>query len=332
MNYFKFFLISAGVLFLAQCSQEEQTGVSRTIVDLPPLELTNTPFEREVSLGRILFYDPALSYNNTISCASCHKQSMAFTDQLQFSQGLYGELTTRNSMALVNLNGNRAFFWEGHSGSLGNHILNPVSNHIEMGMMNTEELVTKLKNNGQYVERFSEVFLGFTPITEETISRALTSFVNSLVSENSKFDVGEELDFANFDIGEEKGMEIFYGKGKCASCHKGDDFVATWRRNANIGLDMEYKDQGAGDGKFKVPTLRNIELTPPYMHDGRFETLEEVVEHYSSGIQDHPEIDWTLSGGSIDLTNQEKADLVAFLKTLTDWEFVTEPRFSNPFN
>ncbi len=281
------------------------------------------------ALGRLLFYDTRLSLNNSISCASCHKQHLGFTDNKRFSEGIENYTTSRNSMTLVNNAFQISHFWEGHGGLLSDHILNPISNHIEMGMRSAEQLSEKLKSIEQYEHLFQDIFE--EEISEDLIRDALTTFVGSIISYNTKFDKGIEIDFANFSLSEKNGESIFFGKGKCGHCHRGNHFAAFWRESTNIGLDLEYTDQGAGNGNFKVPTLRNIALTGPYMHDGRFETLEEVVNHYVNGIQEHPRLDWTLQNSPIDLNEEEQEDLVAFLHTLTDYDLITQEKFSNPF-
>lgn len=286
-------------------------------------------FDKKATLGRILFYDKQLSLNNSISCGNCHIQKKGFCDDVKLSTGLFNEKTKRNSMALVNNAYQRKNFWEGHAGRLEEHILSPISNHIEMGMASPEALADKLNKIDDYTELFSDVYN--SEASELNIQESLTAFVSSLVSYNSKFDQGKDLGFSNYSLSEKAGKNIFFGKAKCAHCHKGDHFVSTWRLTANIGLETNYEDQGSGNGKFKVPSLRNVELTGPYMHDGRFDTLEEVIEHYSSGVKDHPQLDWTLESGGIGLNDLEKSDLLAFLKTLTDYEFINDPRFSDPF-
>ena len=284
--------------------------------------------DKVAALGRILFYDNRLSQNNSISCANCHNQENGFSDNKRFSRGVKNFETGRNSMALTNNAYQISHFWEGHSGRIEKHILNPISNHIEMGMKNVDELVTKLSEIENYNDLFMEVYN--EAISEELIENALTTFVASLISYNSKFDKGKDIDFVNFTANELAGKDLFFGKANCGQCHKGEHYTASWRRSTNIGLDLDYEDEGAGEGKFKVPTLRNIALTGPYMHDGRFETLEEVVEHYTSGIKDHPELDWILQD-KIDLSDTEKKLVIEFLHTLTDYQITTDPKFSSPF-
>ncbi|MEL6943927.1 MAG: cytochrome c peroxidase, partial [Bacteroidota bacterium] len=291
---------------------------------------------RQAALGRLLFYDPILSKNNFISCATCHEQSKAFSDNLKFSTGLFGEQTTRNSMALVNAGFQHRFFWDFSGDGLEKEVMKPIQNHIEMGIENLEYLTKKLQQSTSYPVLFEEVF-GQSEITEENLSIAIATFVKSIYSYDSKYDQGMTSDFANFTRSEEAGMSLFFGKAGCEGCHNAPHFTSNW--TANIGLDMEYDDEGAGNGKFKIPSLRNIEFTAPYMHDGRFATLEEVVDHYNHGIKNHKYLDWYLQDRSfnprqpkrLNLSDPEKQDLIAFLKTLTDESMLKAERFSNPF-
>jgi len=284
--------------------------------------------DKIAGLGRILFYDSRLSQNNSMACASCHHQERGFSDKTPFSTGLLNFETKRNSMTLVNNAYQISHFWEGHRGRMENHILSPISNHIEMGMKDIEALVEKLSKIEAYNRLFNEVYN--QEITEDLIAKSLTTFVASIVSYNSKFDKGKENDFANFTNTEKRGKDLFFGKANCSNCHKGDHFVASWRSHTNIGLDKVYEDQGAENGSFKVPTLRNIALTGPYMHDGRFASLEEVVDHYVNGVQDHPFLDWILEE-PLELTDTEQGELIEFLHTLTDYQLITDEKFSNPF-
>ncbi len=284
--------------------------------------------DKIASLGRILFYDTRLSQNNSISCANCHNQENGFSDNRRFSRGLKNYETSRNSMTLANNAYQISHFWEGHSGKIEDHVLNPISNHIEMGMRNIDELVNKLSQIENYNNLFKEVY--DEPISKDLIEQSLATFVASIISYNSKFDKGKKVSFSNFNLRELEGKALFFGKAKCGNCHSGDHYAASWRKSANIGLDLNYSDNGAGHGKFKIPTLRNIALTSPYMHDGRFETLEEVLDHYTSGIKDHPNLDWALKH-KIKLTEYEKGVLIDFLHTLTDHKITSDVRFSNPF-
>ncbi len=308
------------------------------------------------TLGRVLFYDKKLSLNNTISCASCHHQDKAFTDGKALSTGFEGRVTTRSSMAIINPVTQHNLFWDSRSKSIHDLSLQPVQNHIEMGMENLDRLVTKLENTDYYKPLFAKAY-GDDQITAERIAVSLSHFVSSITSNKSKFDRGLASGFSNFTELERLGMNLFNSdKAKCASCHGGNNFAAQdgpldpygcgldlsgnpandLRGATNIGLDLVYKDNGLGDGKFKIPTLRNIGLTAPYMHDGRFKTLEEVLNHYTDGLKAHKHLDVKFKDANgnlrpIKLTSLEKKAIISFLHTLTDTEMTKNPRWSNPF-
>ena len=306
------------------------------------------------TLGRVLFYDKKLSLNNTVSCASCHHQEKAFADGLQFSTGFEGRVTTRNSMAIVNPILQNNLFWDSRSKTIHDLSLQPVQNHIEMGMEDLNRLVSKLENTEYYKTLFKKAF-GTNEINPTNISKALSQFVASITTSRSRFDAGSINNFNNFSELEKMGMELFNSdKAKCSSCHGGGNMsaldgpndpyggggsftaVQDLRGATNIGLDIVYKDNGLGNGKFKIPSLRNIELTGPYMHDGRFKTLEEVVNHYINGIKPHQHLDVKFTDGKgnvkpLNLNSIEKKAIIAFLKTLTDQEMTKDPKWSNPF-
>jgi cytochrome c peroxidase len=286
------------------------------------------------TLGRVLFYDNILSLNNTVACASCHKQSLAFADNAAFSTGFMSKLTPRNSMSIVNLREHEGLFWDLRESNLATMVVKPVQNHIEMGFDDMQHVVAKMNAVDYYKPLFFKAF-GNNEISEEGIQSALATYLRSMVTYNTKYDAGMNNSFANFNSQEIMGKELF--ETHCASCHFGTEFKAPWQNSANIGLDQTYTDQGTGEGNFKIPSLRNIALTGPYMHDGRFNTLSEVVEHYNSGIKNHPQLNWELRGPDggpqrLNMSQGDKDALVAFLNTLTDWKFVSDPRFSNPFN
>ncbi len=307
------------------------------------------------TLGRVLFYDKKLSLNNTVSCASCHHQDKAFADGQQFSTGFEGRVTTRNSMAIVNPVLQNNLFWDSRSKTIHDLSLQPVQNHIEMGMEDLNRLVSKLESTEYYEPLFNKAF-GTNEVSPEKISKALSQFVASITTSRSRFDVAQKNNFSNFSELEKMGMHLFNSeKAKCSSCHGGGNMSALdgpndpygggggsftssqdLRGATNIGLDIVYKDNGLGNGNFKIPSLRNIALTDPYMHDGRFKTLEEVVEHYSSGIKPHAHLDVKFTNGKgnikpLNLNSIEKKAIVAFLKTLTDPEMIKDPKWSNPF-
>lgn len=295
-------------------------------------------------LGRVLFYDTRLSKNNTISCGSCHRQENGFSDPNQYSEGFLGGFTNRNSMAILNMRFSNRFFWDNRVFGLESQVLMPIQNHIEMGM-DLNDLESKLTSIPYYKDLFNEAF-GSPEITSDKIAKALAQFLQSMVSYNTKYDQGVDIGFNNFTELEKDGHELFFsGPYVCAGCHITVNFYQNFP--LNNGLDSVYTDNGVGAlsgipaemGLFKVPTLRNIAVTAPYMHDGRFATLEQVIEHYNSGLQQHPNLDDRLTvdgyvGGTPKknlLTEYDKKALVAFLKTLTDYPLLTDPKFSDPF-
>lgn len=301
--------------------------------ELPLSKITN----EKATLGRVLFYDKQLSLNNSVACATCHNQSKGFADPVAFSRGIEGKLTSRNSMTIVNTAFSSKFFWEATGEPIEQQVLKPVKNHIEMGIEEPADLEEKLQRIPYYAALFESAF-GTTDVTEERIGDALAQFLNSMVSYDTKYDKGKLHDsFSNFNDLEMVGLNIF--RQSCENCHLEPNFAAQgWRTIANIGLDKDYSDQGVGQGHFKIPTLRNIAFTAPYMHDGRFNTLEEVIDHYNEGVQDHPVLDWALKNPlnfnepiRFNWNAAEKKALIAFLHTLTDEQMLTDQKFSNPF-
>ena len=330
----------------------------------------NTPADNPITddgatLGRVLFYDTALSANDTVACASCHIQEHAFTDPGTFSEGFEGGFTDRNSMSLIDSRyyRNGRFFWDERADTLEDQVLQPIQNEVEMGLT-LDELVTRVSGKAYYPPLFERAF-GDAEISSDRISLALAQFVRSIVSFQSRFDEGliaagaVEPDFDNFTAQENQGKALFLGPAGCAACHLDSGppqpgprvntsifFIAAATNN---GLDGpgEATDMGVGDvtfapqddGRFKSPSLRNVSLTGPYMHDGRFETLAEVVEHYNSGVQAHPNLDrrLTVPGSNppaprqLNLTQAQKDALVAFMEALTDEAVIADPKYTNPF-
>ena len=316
--------------------------------------VNNTITDNGATLGRVLFYDKNLSINNTIACASCHKQAFAFSDPVAKSNGFNGGLTGRNSMSLIDAKyyPNGRFFWDQRASTLEDQSLMPIQDVVEMGMT-LPQLETKLRALTYYPPLFTKAF-GDNTINSTRISLALSQFVRSIVSFQSKYDAGRSTFpvvpapppnavFPNFTAQENRGKELFLlPQNACAACHGSETFTAPQEKNN--GLDLITVDRGFGavvnnvnqDATFKVTSLRNVELTAPYMHDGRFATLEEVIEHYSSGVKNHPNLSQQLKlpNGQprlANLTPQDKAALVAFLKTLTDVTIATDVKYSNPF-
>jgi len=304
-----------------------------------PHPADNPLTEQGVSLGRMLFYEKMLSNDRSMSCASCHKQENAFDDPRPFSKGTNGSLGDRNAMAIVNAAWDKHFFWDGRRSTLEGQAHDPVTNPIEMA--NTwPEVVARLQASSNYPGLFFKAF-GTRTIDSNLVVKAIAQFERTLVSFNSRFDkYYHARDTTVFTDQEKRGLALFTGKGLCNNCHLMNSLL-TDRDIRNNGLDENPADAGLmkftghpGDkGKFKVPTLRNIAVTAPYMHDSRFATLEEVLNFYSSGIkQASPNIDEHMPdfGSGVNFSAQEKADLIAFLKTFTDDEFLADPRFSDP--
>jgi cytochrome c peroxidase len=308
---------------------------------------TNPAITNEAAtLGRVLFYDPRMSLNNSVACGTCHHQDKAFADGLAVSTGFGGKITPRNAMAIINVGFNNNLFWDSREHNLQTMVSKPIQNHIEMGMESMETLETKLATVAYYEPLFKNAF-GTSKVTKERVSSAITQFLCSMVRCNSKFDA-VAAEKATFTPMEQLGHDLFFGdKANCSSCHNGANFSAPddpgsaygsteTQGTANIGLDLQYKDAGKQDGQFKIASLRNVALTAPYMHDGRFQSLEQVVNHYNEGIKAHPKLDkkFVTADGSpkrLHLDAIEKQALVAFLTTLTDEKFVKDEKFSDPF-
>jgi cytochrome c peroxidase len=316
----------------------------------------------KATLGRVLFYDTKLSANNSVSCESCHHQNLAFSDDVDLSEGFDGQRTLRNSLALGSVanfessygSGNSfgqpqaLFFWDERAHSISQQSTFTIEDDIEMGM-DLNELVGKLNQEDYYRILFRKAY-GDETVSASRITDALQEFVNSMLSVDSRFDEGMNNglsvfhEFNNFSDQENIGKQLFIDN--CGVCH-GNDMSRNFETIANNGLDATYTDLGVGaitghsfdNGKFKIPFLRNIALTGPYMHDGRLETLYDVVEHYSSGIQMSENLDFRLRDPynpneplRMNFTDEEKQALVAFLETLTDNTFLTAEKFDNPFN
>lgn len=318
---------------------------------LPPSNLpTDNPLTVEgVELGRMLFYDPILSLDSTMSCASCHNQAFAFTDNGDaLSEGVSGLEGLRNSMPIFNLQFHtHGFLWDGRSDLLRHQSLEPIEDPLELAE-SLIEVLNKLNGSGMYKEGFANAF-NIETIEAEHLSLALEQFMNSIISGQSKFDLSSRGGPA-LTSSEQRGRAIFFAEavpndsnnngGDCFHCHSPPLFMAT--RYFSNGLDSISSDPGRGGhtgdpfelGTFKTPSLRNIELTAPYMHDGRFQTLDEVLEFYLNQVQNSPNLD---EGGmhalkdSVYLSPEQRQDLIAFLKTLTDNNFINNSEYSNPF-
>ncbi len=297
------------------------------------------PLTREgFALGRMLFYDPRLSRDGTISCGSCHRPAFAFADSARAtSPGIGGQSGTRNTPGLANLAWTPAFFWDGGAGHLEITPLNALTNPVEMGET-LQHTLEKLNATPRYREKFKAAF-GEDTITARLLFRAIAQFTGSLVSAGARYDRyvrGERG--AALTADEREGLQLF--NQKCAACHATHLFTDHSFRNN--GLDGEgARDAGrqvvtgnaADRGRFRVPSLRNVTLTPPYMHDGRFATLPAVLDHYAAGVQESPTLDPLLrqpGAPGIPLTEAEKGKLIAFLHTLADPAFCADERFKDP--
>ncbi len=306
---------------------------------LPPiLPVDNRQTVEGIALGRKLFFDPILSADKTVACASCHSTQNAFTDNTQFSDGINGSFGNRNSMPLFNLawNYDERFFWDGAANSLEEQAFEPVTNPNEMG--NTwSAAVAALQQDMEYPQLFLDAF-GEEGIDSLKVVKALSQYERTLVSANSRFDrfLLGELELTEQ---EQNGLNVFLmeTKGDCFHCH-GNPNNPLWTDNLfhNNGLDAAFSDLGLGavtgdpndNGKFRSPSLRNLAFTAPYMHDGRFATLDEVIDHYSEGLQDSETIDplmKSVSMGGVRLSQKDKDDLKAFLLSLSDERFTTFP-------
>ncbi|PKH52942.1 cytochrome-c peroxidase [Tenacibaculum sp. Bg11-29] len=301
----------------------------------PVIPTNNTLTEEGITLGKRLFFDKILSKDNTQSCATCHDPKKAFTDNDRFSDGVDGKLGTRNSMPLFNLawNFDERFTWDGKELSLERQALEPVRNLIEMHSK-WVNVAQKIKEHPEYPTLFKEAF-GSVKIDSTLITKALAQFERTLISGNSKFD-RHLLGTTQLSPEEQNGFDVFMDetRGDCFHCH-GSNNNPLWTDNKfhNNGLDAILTDLGLGkvtgdpndNGKFKTPSIRNLKFTAPYMHDGRFNTLDEVIDHYSTGLKSSPTIDPLMKKvkqGGVNISNKDKADLKAFLLSLSDNDFV----------
>jgi cytochrome c peroxidase len=339
------------------------TTTSVPFADVTPYN--NTPIANPITndgatLGRVLFYDKNLSFNNTIACGSCHQQKFAFSDTAVHSLGFNGGFTRRHSMPLINVkwHKNGKMFWDERASSVEDQALKPIQDVVEMGLT-LPLLVQRVQQQSYYPQLFQNAF-GDTAVTTTRISYAIAQFVRSIVSYQSKYDIGRSQvtalnqTFPNFTTSENQGKNIFYrsiaaGGGECFGCHTSEAFINAQFGPMNNGLDsLSITDLGAFEpnqidstliGRFKVSTLRNIALTAPYMHDGRFATLQDVVNHYSTGIKLHRNLSprfidtvgTVISAHKFNFTTAQKTAIVDFLKTLTDSTILTEVKWSDPF-
>ena len=307
--------------------------------EMPELRIpVDNPLTKEgVTLGRFLFFDPILSGNNKQACADCHNQGDAFTDNnKKLSEGIRGKLGNRNSMPIFNLMWVDSFFWDGRAKTLRELATMPIENPLEMDAR-VPDVLLKLNASSLYKDKFKKAF-GVDTITKLELSKALEQFLLTIVSDNSKFD-RVNMGLEKFTASEQAGFDQMKIKG-CFACHKGTLLLD----NAfhNIGLDLVFADKGLGEftknskdnGKLKTPSLRNIARSAPYMHDGRFNTLMEVIDFYDNDVKiNSPNI----SSAEMEvlrrnkLSLEQKKDIIAFLNTLTDNKYLSNPDYKTPF-
>ncbi len=327
-----------------------------------------TPLENPITndgatLGRVLFYDKLLSNNNSVACASCHSAQYSYGDSKAFSTGYNQEVTLRNAIPIINLSQSSSYFWDTRIDKLETMVIQPVKNHIEMGIEDIGELLPKLEDAQYYGPLFKKAF-GSDYIDKEGIRAALAQYLRALITYQSKYDEGKKINFTNYNEEENRGRTLFFDLLPCGDCHD-KNLLGGKGIAANIGLDIDYLDDGVGDltgkekndGDFKIPSLRNIAVTAPYMHDGRFTTLDEVVHFYNEKITANPNLSFPLSENAVvvadsgygnsstvvtqpdpvipktfNLNDQDISDIVSFLNTLTDNNYITDEKFSDPFN
>lgn len=335
------FLISlVSIILLSFVSKNSNFNISKKDVELkipesfpaPSYNFNNNKLSPEIfQLGRKLFYDPILSKDSSVSCQSCHQRVAAFAHiDHSLSHGIDSKIGTRNVPGLQNLIWKDTYMWDGGVNNLEVQPINPITNPIEMNESLTH-VISKLKRNKQYTLLFKKAYKD-TVINSERLLKALTQFTGLMISANSRYDLymaGKDT----FSIQEKNGLQLF--RTKCASCHKEPLFTDNSYRNNGLMPDTSLNDHGrekisgvvSDIYKFKVPGLRNIEMTFPYMHDGRYRKLKDVMNHYS-GCMNHSADEEINKIG--DLTEKERKDIIAFLLTLTDKEFLNDRRFSDP--
>lgn len=347
-----FFLMIPLIFVLSSCKKDATQDLTPYKLDYgnfpaPNLPEDNALTNEKVKLGKMLFHEKLMSSNESVSCASCHLNTNGFNDNKRFSEGVGGLLGDRNAMSIINMAWNtNGFFWDGRSFLLRDQSLGPIENPLEMNET-LENVINKLSNEDRYLEQFTKAF-GSEEITALNMSLAMEQFMLTIVSNKSKYDDYLAGTQALTDS-EERGRKLFSQEynpffpnesgADCLHCHAGFNFENDKYMNNGLSTDAEMQSdlgrykatQVEGDkGKFKVPTLRDIELTAPYMHDGRFNTLMEVLDHYNEEVKAsttlEPEIENTRVTG-LGLTQQDKEDIISFLKTLTDRTLENNPEF-----
>jgi cytochrome c peroxidase len=360
MKKYAFILIALPLLWIA-CKPEpvvvdppiyDPTPYEMELGDFPPPNLPsdNTLTKAGVQLGRMLFYEQKLSRTGTQACADCHLQKDGFSDIRRFSIGVEDLPGTRQAMAAFNLAWHtNGFFWDGRAPLLRDQALLPIQDPLEMNET-LANVVSKLQAEQMYRDQFIRAF-GDDSVSSERMSLAMEQFMLTIVSHESKYDKFLRGDLT-FSPSEQRGFDLFFSEfdpfgtergGECFHCHAGINFTNNKFMNNGLDAEADFTDMGRfkvtqnpdDRALFKVPSLRNIALTPPYMHDGRFATLEEVLDHYNTGAKSSSTVDpimqFNLQPGGLQLSAQDKADIIAFLHTLTDTEFVNKAEYQSPF-
>lgn len=349
-------LVVSGITIYSCNKEKKDTLTTTAYLDLPavnyeyfepnptsPLVGNADSLNRVATLGRVLFYDTRLSVNNAVSCGSCHKQEHGFADNVALSRGFEGRLTGRNSPGLNGLGSHGTFFWDGRERVLANLIMRPVSNHVEMGIEDLNAVPAKLSELSYYKKLFNDAYHDEN-ITLERISNAVACFVQSIGKAPMTKAIPLGNDLSKLSELQIRGKALFDTVYDCGSCHRGFGGYGGGGMMVDIGLDNTYTDKGLGAisgvkeqmGTFKVPGLTNVAVTAPYMHDGRYKSLDEVLEHYSHGIVNSPNLNELLKDKSgeplrMNITEGDKKAIIAFLGSLTDYETNTDVKFSNPF-
>ncbi|MBZ0207746.1 MAG: cytochrome-c peroxidase [Flavobacteriales bacterium] len=371
-NALIFLSLITGVLASSSCRRDDREPDPPTNVgtpyhlyipsNLPPMDIpADNPLTVEgVALGRFLFYEERLSGDNGMSCASCHAPALAFSDGKSVSKGIDSIAGNRSSMPLINLGYGQFFFWDGRAASLEQQVLQPVTNPIEMHET-WPNAMSKLQADAAYPMLFERAF-GTDHIDSLLVAKAIAQFIRTMVSGTSPFDKYKRGEGtlspdaqSGFDLFKQEGGAIgqiipvagsqpVIGQGgaDCFHCHTADAGLFTDEQFHNNGLDVTFSDPGRADvtndpadmAKFKTPTLRNIMITAPYMHDGRFANINEVLDHYNSGGHASPTVDpfmkFTDPDMELGLTPTKRQQIIAFLNSLTDEEFLSNPAFQDP--
>ena len=331
-------LMAGNLLFRAGIALALSAATSLAADIKPPLGLlpihwpAENPYTVEkAELGKLLYFDRRLSADNSVSCASCHDPKFAFTDGAHVSTGIKGQKGGRSAPTVINRAYSLNQFWDGRAATLEEQAKGPIQNPIEMGMTHID-VVAKLRAVPGYRVLFLKSF-GTEEFTIDHMAKAIATFERTLLSGNSLYDRYKAGDKKALSSSQVRGLDIFFNKAKCDQCHEGINFTSNSYNNIGIGMDKSDPDEGrfavtknpAELGSFKTPTLRDIALTAPYMHDGSLKTLEEVVDYYDKGGNPHKNLDSTMK--KLNLTAQEKKDLVAFLRSLNGegWQHITAP-------